>query len=33
VAPRRAATCTVSLSVARHRRTPAWTGRATVVVR
>ncbi len=33
VAPRRAATCTVSLSVARYRRTPAWTGRATVVVR
>lgn len=33
VAPRRAATCTVSLSVARHRRTPAWTGRATVVIR
>lgn len=33
VAPRRAATCTLTLSVSRYRRTPAWTGRATVVIR
>ena len=33
VAPNRAGTCTVSLRVARYRRTPPWTGRATVTVR
>ncbi len=33
VAPRRPATCTLSLAVARYRRTSAWTGRATVVIR
>ena len=33
VAPRRAGTCTVSLRVARYRRTPPWTGRATVTVK
>lgn len=33
VAPNRAGTCTVALRVARYRRTPPWTGRATVTVR
>jgi len=33
VAPRRRATCTLTLRVARYRGTPAWSGRATVIVR
>ena len=33
VAPRRRATCVLTLRVARYRGTPAWSGRATVIVR
>jgi hypothetical protein len=33
VAPRRRATCMLTLRVARYRGTPAWSGRATVIVR